>query len=101
MPPPPADKIHRRDVDAQVPQGARAEVGVVGPLDGGPRLVALRVGLDPGYRQAHDLRQELADLVLGELVLGRELQDRWERGAGCRRGGEVLLGDVCIRELVG
>lgn len=50
MPTPPPHEIHRRDIDAQILQRLRAEVGIVGPLDGSPGVVALRVGLDPGYR---------------------------------------------------
>jgi hypothetical protein len=73
LPPPPAHEILRRYVDAQLLQRSRRQVTIVRSLHAGVGIVALGIRLHTFERQAHDLREQLADLVLGEPVLGREL----------------------------
>lgn len=92
LPPPPAGEVLGRDVDAEVFQRLGAQMAVVRPLHGRTRIVALRVGLDAVDAQAHDVAKELADLVLGELVLARELQDAGQLVGRTR--GEVFDGHV-------
>lgn len=73
--PPPCLEILRSNIDPQLFQRLGAQVAVIRPLCLGVRIIALRVGLHPIERQPHDLREELADLVLGVAVFGGELQD--------------------------
>lgn len=47
---------------------------IVRPLHARIWVVPLRIGLDILNAESHDVTKELADLILGELVLTRELQ---------------------------
>ena len=76
---PPIFKILRRHVNAHELELLGVEVAVVRPLYRGAGVVALLVGREAVDRQTHDLREDLADLVLGVAVLRGELQD-------CRQG---------------
>lgn len=49
-------------------------MAVVRPLNTGIRVISLSVGLDTVNVQAHDLAEDLADLVLGVFILARKLQ---------------------------
>lgn len=67
--PPPAHKVLRRNIYPQVVQRLRRQVAVVRPLHARVGIVALGVALHALQGQAHDLRKQLADLVLGVPVL--------------------------------
>ena len=74
LPPPPGREVLGRHVDSKVSQGLGAEVAVEWPLHTGVGVVPLGVGLDSADIEAHDLPEQFAYLVLGELVLARKLQ---------------------------
>jgi hypothetical protein len=73
VPSPPADKVLRRHVDAQIPQYLGAEMTVVWSLDTCLRVVSLCIGVDTVDGQAHDLAKNLTNFIFGVLVLTREL----------------------------
>ena len=53
----------------------------------GIRFVSLRLSKHPVQRQTHNLREQLADLILGEPVFGGEVQR-------CGQMGLVVVGEV-------
>jgi hypothetical protein len=74
LPPPESRKVLGRHVDAQIFQRLRAEVAVEGPLNAGAGVVPLGVRLDAVHSDAHNLPEELANLVFRVPVLAGELK---------------------------
>lgn len=92
LPPPPTHKILCRDIDAKVFQSLRAEMTIIRPLHTSIRIVPFGICLDVINAQPHNLTKDLANLVLGVLVLARELQDL--REGGRRLGLEAVYCDI-------
>lgn len=91
--PPPTNEVLGMNSNSSGLQSLGREMTVIGSLNTGIGIVALCVCLHAIQRVAHNLSEELADLILRILILRRELQDRWETRFVIR--SEVLCGDVC------
>jgi len=78
---PPSLEIVGRNVNPQVFECLGAQVTIVRPLYAGIRVIPHAIGLNSRRREAHDLPKYLAYLVLGELVLTRELEDLGQRAS--------------------
>jgi len=57
-------------MDAQLLQRSRRQVAIIRPLHVRVGIVTLLIRFHALERETHDLRKQLADLVLGVLVLG-------------------------------
>jgi hypothetical protein len=64
--PPPTRERLCRNIDANVLQRLGTEMAIVWPLDARRGVIPSGVGLESVDREPHDLRKELADLILSQ-----------------------------------